>query len=301
MTSLAIGADRIGVGIACAVAGFACFSAGDAVSKWLIGSRGLSAFELFFFFGLFALPVAAGHAVRAGGWDRLRPRLPGPTLLRSALITAAAISAAWAFGRLPMADVYALLFAAPILVTALSVPFLGETVGRHRWAAVVVGFAGILVMLRPGLAALDAGHAAALASPVFFSVSLIVSRRIGRRETDAAQLATLFLAMVCGGGAVLPFVWVTPDAAALLGLAAGGVLSAAGHILLIRALQWAPPSAVTPFQYSQMIWGVLYGLVLFGDTVDAVTMAGAAVVIGSGLYILWRETRRRSGVVLDLG
>jgi drug/metabolite transporter (DMT)-like permease len=78
------------------------------------------------------------------------------------------------------------------------------------------------------------------------------------------------------------------------------VLSAAGHILLIRALHSAPPSAVTPFQYSQMIWGVLYGLVLFGDTIDAVTMAGAAVVIGSGLYILWRETRRRSGVMLDL-
>ena len=301
MTSLALGADRIGLGIACAVGGFACFSAGDAVAKWLIGSRGISAFELFFFYGLFALPVAVGYAARSGGWGLVRPRLPGPTLLRSALITASAISAAWAFGRLPLADVYAILFATPMLVTALSVPLLGEAVGRHRWAAVVVGFLGILVMLRPGLTAFDAGHAAALASPIFFSAALIVSRRIGRRETDAAQLAVLFLAMVLGGGAALPFVWVRPDALALLGLAAGGVLSAAGHILLIRALQAGPPSAVTPFQYSQMIWGVLYGITLFGDPVDAVTMAGAAVVIGSGLYILWRETRRRSGVLLDLG
>ena len=128
MTSLALGTDRIGVGIACAVAGFACFSAGDAISKWLIGSRGISAFELFFFFGLFALPVAVAHAVRSGG-GTAAARRPGATLLRSALITASAISAAWAFGRLPLADVYALLFAAPILVTALSVPVLGEAVG----------------------------------------------------------------------------------------------------------------------------------------------------------------------------
>lgn len=301
MTSHALGPDRIGIGIACAIGGFACFSAGDAVAKWLIGGRGLSAFEVFFFYGVFGLAMVMATLARSGGLAQARPRLTGLTVLRSVLITASAIAAAWAFGRLPLADVYALLFATPMLVTALSVPLLGEAVGRHRWAAVVVGFAGILVMLRPGLTALDAGHVAALASPVFFSLALIVSRRIGHREIDAAQLAMLFLAMTVAGAAALPFVWVAPDGLTLLGLAAGGVLSAAGHILLIRALKAAPPSAVTPFQYTQMVWGVLYGLILFGDTVDAVTMVGATIVIGSGLYILWRETRRRSGAMLDLG
>lgn len=183
-----------------------------------------------------------------------------------------------------------------MLVTALSVPLLGEQVGWRRWSAIVVGFLGVLIVLRPGLAQLNWGHIAALASALFFALSLIVVRRIGNSETAGCLLLSLMVALLAVSAPVLPFVYVVPSAADLALLTGLGLLSGCAHLTLIQGFRLAPSAVVAPFQYSQIVWGVMFGLWLFGDRPDQWVIAGSDVIIASGLFILWREiVRRRQG------
>jgi len=233
---------------------------------------------------------------RQGGFASLRPRHPWLVSLRAILLAIDMVMVFYAFTKLPLADAYALLFAVPMLVTALSVPFLGEVVGWRRWTAVVVGFTGVLIVLRPGLAVLNLGHISALSSALFFALSLVVLRRIGRNESAAALIFSMILALLAISAPALPYVYAAMSAADLALMAVLGLLSGLGHLMLIQAFRQAPSSIVAPFHYSQMIWAVIFGLLIFDDIPDRWVIAGSAVIIGSGLYILWRETVRGKAV-----
>lgn len=273
------------------MASFAIFSCADATVKWL--SADYSVFQIIFFQALFNLLPLTWLIVREGGASALRPRHPRLVALRSALMAIDMVLVFFAFATLPLADAYTMIFMVPMLVTALSVPLLGEKVGWRRWSATIVGFAGVLIVLRPGFAEVNWGHVAALASAFFFALSLIVVRRIGNDETSSCLFFSMLIGFVAVSGPVLPFLFVMPtmqDLALLVGL---GLISGVGHITLIQAFRLAPSAVVSPFQYSQIVWGVLFGLWLFGDRPDGWVVAGSAVIIASGLYILWRETVRR--------
>jgi S-adenosylmethionine uptake transporter len=282
--------DRVPRGIAFALVSFAIFSCADAAVKWLSARH--SIFQIIFVSTLIALVAVAALLRREGGLAALRPRHPWLVTLRALLLAADVVFAFFAFARLPLADAYAMLFTAPILVTILSVPLLGERVGWRRWTAVAVGFGGVLVALRPGFAELDLGHVAALVSSLFFALSLIVARRIGNSESGSLLLLSMMIALLAVSAPALPAVYVASAPADLAVLAGIGLLMGLAHLGLIQALRFAPSGVVAPFHYSQIVWGVVFGLLLFGDRPDLWVVVGSMVIVGSGLYILWRETVR---------
>jgi len=211
---------------------------------------------------------------------------------------------------LPLADAYAIGFAAPLWVAALSVPLLGERVGWRRWLAIIVGLLGVMIILRPGGGVLSLGGLAGLAATVLFALSMIMMRSMARTESSSA-IVFYFQAYAALGTAVLLiaaqvyapfgalwggyFAWTTPDSAALWWQLIGvGLIGGIGQGFITLAFRFAPAVVVSPFTYSSILWGLGYGYFLFGDIPTGLTLLGAAIVIGSGLYILFRESGKRA-------
>jgi drug/metabolite transporter (DMT)-like permease len=202
-----------------------------------------------------------------------------------------------AIALLPLATATVIAFAQPLLLTVFSVPLLGEKVGPRRWAAVLVGFLGVLIIVRPGGgAALGVSHCAMLlplataALSAFYQIATRVVTRSDPTETS------LFFTAVSGAVVatiVVPFVWRTPDLAGWGLMAATGVLAGGGHYCIINAFKRAPASVLAPFSFTQLIWATALGYLVFGDLPDLSTLAGALVIIGSGLYVFYRESVRR--------
>lgn len=267
----------------------------DATIKWL--SADYHTLQILAFRSLFGfIPVLAFVMVAQGGLSALATRRPGAHLLRGLVITATAFLFFFAVGRLPLADAYAIIFAAPLFLTALSGPLLGEPVGPRRWAAVLVGFVGVLVVLRPGQAGgglIDIGAAAALAGALGYALFGALTRLHSRTETNAALTVWSSLVTLALAGASLPFVWTPPAPADLALLVLTGLLGGVGSILIVRAFAMAPLAVIAPFEYTTMAWGVVLGFVLFGDLPGPWVWVGTAIVVAAGLYILYRENRAR--------
>lgn len=278
----------IGRGIGCAVLAFALFSGSDALIKWL-AVAGYSLFQLAATFALFAMLPAAWLVSRSGGPRALGARRPLWVGARALLLAADTVCAYYAFARLPLAEAYAIFFGTPMLVTALSVPLLGEKVGWRRWAAVVVGFAGVLIVLRPGFAVLGPGHWAAIGAMVLFALSLLLLRRIGNQESSASMVSWVLIALFASTAPLAAAAFVVPGPRDLALMLGGGLLLGIAHVVLVEAFRAAPASAISPFHYSQMIWAVLLGLLVFNELPDLWVAVGALVIVGSGLFILWRE------------
>jgi len=284
-------AERQGhlTGIVLITVAFALFSVTDALMKHV--ARTYPLFEAFFFNALFALVPIVGFALMRGGLRTLATRRPLVHLVRSCFGVGAGLGAFYAYTRMPIADVYAILFTSPLIITALSRVFLGERVAAAQWAAILVGFSGVLAMLRPGGGMLDPGALGAMASAFCFAVSGLIVRRYGRSETAASYP---FYGNLLSASVLLPLmapVFVMPDAAGFALMAACGLCAGTALLCLLGAFRIAPAAVVAPFQYTQILWGVLYGALFFGDWPGPALWAGAAVVIGSGLYLLRREAR----------
>ncbi len=192
-----------------------------------------------------------------------------------------------------MADVYAILFAAPLIIAVLSALFFNEHLDRGRWIAVLIGFAGVVVMLRPtgeGLA--NIGVLGAVVGAFSYSLSGLIIRNYGRHESAAAFPFYGNLVILSVMAPILPFVWTPPTLADFALMACSGLVGGTALICLLNAFRLAPAPVVAPFQYTQIVWGVLIGYTAFGDLPDGTLIVGAAVVIGSGLYLLDRERRR---------
>jgi drug/metabolite transporter (DMT)-like permease len=286
----------IGRAVALALLSYACFSTADALVK--LAATRLPVEQIALLMSGFALLPVLFLARGVGGLGAFRPRRPGLVLARGVLTALCALAAWRAFALLPLADAYAILFLAPILVTAFSALFLGEPVGIRRWSAAAVGFAGVLVMVRPDFEVIGLGHLLALAAAALGAASFCVLKKIGNGETSAAILLVLFLSIgaIAAPGAILA--WRPLAAEDLLWVATAGLLQGSGQAALVLATREAPASVVAPFQYSQMLWAVLFGLLVFGDRPTPLLFVGMALVVASGLYILWRERVRRGTVTL---
>ena len=219
----------------------------------------------------------------------------GMQVLRSTLMLGATVCMYFAVSVMPLADAVSIGFITPLLVVGLSVVILKEQVGIRRWSAVMAGFVGMLIIIRPGAGALQWAALLPIAMAVFYAFYLIVTRLV--RES-ADPLNALFYTALVGALAaslVVPFHWRTPTPVDVLLMAGTGLFGAIGHYALIKAYEVVEVSVVAPFAYSELIWATLVGYLAFGDFPDAWTFAGAAVIIGAGLYVLHRE--RRLGVV----
>jgi len=195
----------------------------------------------------------------------------------------------YAISGMPLSEAYTLFFVAPLMITALSVPLLKETVDTRRWIAVLVGFGGVLIVLRPGFVEMDLLAIAVLVGATCYALNAISMRILGRTDSTAA-MSFWFIAMVAVGAGALALPDWQPvrvsDAAWLIGM---GVTGALGQLLITEAFKCAPVSVIAPFEYSTLFWGVLLDLILWGDLPGPLVFAGAAVIVGSGLYLIHRE------------
>jgi S-adenosylmethionine uptake transporter len=267
---------------------FAAFAASDAFVKSLRGS--LPAYEAVFFgatLGLTALPFIKGTDDR---WrDVLRAQRQGLWLVRAIASAVGSIAAVVAFTALPMAEAFALIFLLPIFVTILSVLVLKEVVGWRRWSAVVAGFVGVLVVLRPGFRVLGIGHLAAIVCGLSGAVSMIALRLAGPHEKRLTLYGAGMVGSMLVAGLLMLANFRWPDLAQWGLLLGYGLLAALGSVLLMLATQKAPANHVAPTQYSQMLWAVLLGYVVFHDRLDWPMAIGIAIILGAGLFTFVRE------------
>ncbi|MEL6642897.1 MAG: DMT family transporter [Pseudomonadota bacterium] len=266
---------------------FALFATHDVVVKTLGGSY--ATFQIIFFSVLLSFPLVVLMLMRDGTNATLIPRHPWWTALRTAAAIITGSAAFYAFSVLPLAQTYAILFAAPLMITVLSIPILGEKVGIHRWGAVVVGLIGVLVVLRPGAEPLGLGHLAALVAAISGALASTIVRKIGRDERSAVLLLYPMMANFILMAMLLPFVYrpMPIEHLGLVGVMA--TLAFAAGLLLIAAYKAADAAVVAPMQYSQIIWAAIFGLLFFDEFPDLMTGVGAAIVMASGLYIVLRE------------
>lgn len=279
-------------GAAFALVAFAVYSTHDVIVKLLGGVY--SPIQVVFFANLFGFPIVTLMLMRDRSDGNLRPRHPYWTALRTAATVVSTTCVFYAFSVLPMAQTYALIFAAPLLITILAIPILGETVGWRRLVAVGVGLLGVIVVLRPGATDLTAGHVAALVAAVCSATAAVIVRKIGRDERSAVLLLYPMVANFVVMGSMLAFVYEPMPAIHLGGLATMALLGFVGGLLHIAAYRTGSAVVVAPMQYSQILWAVFYGALVFGERPDWSTGIGAGVIIASGIYVVFREDRTES-------
>ncbi len=250
-----------------------------------------SPFQIIFFSVLFSFPLVTFMLMQDPTSGNLRPRHPWWILLRTAAGVVTGASAFYAFSVLPLAQVYAILFAAPLIITLLSIPVLGERVGKFRAGAVVVGLLGVMVVLRPGATEFSLGHLAALTAAICGATASVVVRKIGRDERDAVLMLYPMTANFLVMSALLPTVYKPMPFVHLGMLGIISVLGFSAGLLVIAAYKTGEAAIVAPMQYSQILWAAAYGLAFFDETPDGFTILGAAIVIASGVFIVLREAR----------
>jgi drug/metabolite transporter (DMT)-like permease len=230
---------------------------------------------------------------RDGGLRSLTIRSPTLHVVRGINSLVTMVVFVYAFQLLPLAEVQAIGFAAPLIITIMAVPILGEPIGWRRMTAVAIGFLGVLFILRPGAGMLDTLVLLPLVGTVTFAFGMVLGRKLSMTDSNAAILLTLNGMGLVVSGLMLPFVWVNPPTTRdVLILLAFGVVSAFGQYFQLQAYRLAPAGVVGPFQYMSLLWGLALGWIFWGEWPDANARVGAAIVVGSGLYILWRETVR---------
>jgi drug/metabolite transporter (DMT)-like permease len=197
-----------------------------------------------------------------------------------------------ALETLALAEATALVFSAPIFITALSVPLLGETVGWRRWLAVLIGFIGVLIIVQPGAATFQPASLYVIGTAVLYALFMISARLLGPRESIWTMMFFVMLFPMLYATPFAMAVWVPVAAADLPFFAAQAVFGALGITLIGQAFRLAPAAIVAPFDYTALIWASLLGWFIWGDTPGTWTLAGASVIVLSGIYIVYRESRQ---------
>lgn len=275
-----------------ALLSFGVYATHDAVVKFMGGDY--SPFQLIFFSVLFSFPLAMLMIMGDQKPGTLMPVHPGWVAARTVAAVVTGITAFYAFSVLPLAQVYAIIFASPLIITILAIPILGERVRIRRWIAVIVGLIGVIVVIRPGQAQLGLGHIAALVAAFGGAFASIVVRKIGQDERPVVLMLYPMVANLAVVAVALPFVY-EPMPIEHLGLVAlMSALGWVGGMIIIRAYKTAEAVIVAPMQYSQIVWATLYGFLFFDESIDGPTALGTGIIIASGLYIVLRESRTGS-------
>jgi drug/metabolite transporter (DMT)-like permease len=278
------------LGIALMVLGIFLYSVNDAMGKWLVDTYSVG--MVLFVRSISALAILMPFLHRDGG---LRPLLaaprPGLQAFRVALGTIEVGFFYWAVSYLPLADVMTYYLAGPIYVAAMSAIFLKEKIDGARWAAILIGFIGVVIVLNPSMATLSWPALISIAGSMAYSVLMIVTRQL-RGTPDSTLLVFSTGGAFVAGLVLLPIGWVTPTPRDLSLLALLGAVALFASFCVNRSLKLAPASVVVPYQYTMIVWAVVFGYWVFGDTPRINVLIGAAIIIVSGLFIFLREQRR---------
>ena len=278
-------------GVALMLLSMFMFSFGDALGKFMVATYSVG--ELLWLRACAALILLLPMIWRnRAAFSRLeRPWLQ---LLRVTLSTVEVAAFFLATVYLPLADVVTYYLACPIFVTALSAIVLRERVGWRRWSAVLIGFCGVLIALRPSSQTVSWPAMIALGGSFSFALLMLITRSL-RATPDVVLASSQFAGTFALGAVMSPFGWITPDLGSLGLFAAAGCISVSALLCVNRSLKLAPASVVVPYQYSMIVWAVMFGYVVFGDKPSIATIAGAAIIIGAGLYIFLRERKLGRG------
>ncbi|TIU13524.1 MAG: DMT family transporter [Mesorhizobium sp.] len=279
-------------GILLALIAYASYSWSDAVIKSLGGQ--FTVFEIGFFVTLFAGCFLFFTRPADERWrDFWRTSRPWAVQARAWAGIASGVLSVYAFTTIPLAEVYALIFLAPLFVTILSTLILREKVGPWRWLAVVAGFAGVMLVVRPGFRELHLGHPAAFAIAFLAATSVILMRSLAQQEKRTTMLGVLVgYGLLFNGLGVAATSFTLPDGRQLIWLVMAGAFTAGGQLLQLLAAKYAPANRIAPTHYSQIVWAVVLGSLFFQEDPDLLTLAGLAVLGASGLLTMVREEVR---------
>ena len=273
------------------------FACNDAAAKYLNTHMHTVQVVWARYMAAFALAIVLLNPT--GNPQVMRTRRPWLQLGRSALLLGSTVLNFFALRYLQLDEAVSIIFCTPFIVAALGGPMLGEWIGWRRWTAIVVGFAGILLVTRPGAGGIHPAALLVVVAAICYALYSILTRVLTRSDSDAT---TNFYSNLVGAAAItvaVPFYWTAQSEPIVIALMCSmGLFSGFGHFLLIRAHRLAPAGVLAPFIYTEIVWMIALGFLVFGDVPNRWTLAGAAVVIVSGLYLLYRERvmgpRRRS-------
>jgi drug/metabolite transporter (DMT)-like permease len=272
-------------GIGLMVLSIFMFSFGDAMGKFLVGTYSVG--QLLLLRGsaalLLLLPIIWRHRQ-----DFVHMERPWLQLVRVTLSTLEVAAFFIATVYLPLADVITYYLAGPIFVTAMSAIFLREKVGWRRWTAILIGFCGVVIALRPSAQTVSLPALIALGGSLSFATLMLITRSL-RKTPDIVMASSQFVGTFLLGAVMSAFHWVPPTPGSLVIFALAGVISVTALFCVNRSLKLAPASVVVPYQYSMIVWAVIFGFVVFGDVPEVATIVGAAIIIGAGFYIYLRE------------
>lgn len=266
---------------------FAVFSTHDLIIKQLGGAY--SVFQIVFFTALISFPIITLVLMRDHKEGTLQPVHPYWMALRCVSGAASGLCAFYAITQLPLSQVYAFIFAAPLIITLLAIPMLGETVRLRRGIAILVGMGGVLIVLQPGTSTLESGHIAAIVAAFAGAMVSIITRKIGKEERGVVMILYPMMTNLVLTAMVLPFVYVEVPLRDMGLLALDSFLVLIAMALLVAAYTRADAMTVAPMQYSQMIWATVFGIFIFQEYPTWPTYLGTAVIALSGFYILRRE------------
>jgi len=290
MSSQAHPVDRsIIAGITYMCLGVVAMVALDVTARWLMETYSLpqlvllrSSFSVFFIFGFVAI---------RGQLESLRTERPGWQFFRSILMAGSMFAFFHALRFIPLADVVIIAFAAPIIVTSLSQPLLGETVGVWRWTAVIVGFCGVLVVLRPGSGLMHPAALIALGGSVMYALLSLTARKLSATESTASLSLYAFAVPWVLGAVGSRAEWITPGVVDWIAFALCGFFGGLAIVFINAAYQRAAAAVVVPFEYTGLIWAAAAGFLIWDEIPELNDLFGALIIISSGLVILFRETR----------
>jgi len=271
------------------------FSAMDAAAKWL--TKGYSVVEVAVLSRSISPFLALAVALQQGGLGTLKTRHPGWHLARAVAngVTLLAFFAALIY--LPLADTVAITFVSPLIMCALAVPILKERIGPRRWAAIVIGFLGVLVITRPSGAGFGWGAVLALGAAFGDATGINITRRMSVTESSHSQLFWSSLVLIAAFGAMLlfgwPEPWVTPSAHDLLPFAILAITGAGAQFCLAQAFRYGEVSLLAPLEYGALIWAVVFGYIFWGDLPTLTVLGGVAIIIASSAYVAHREAREK--------
>ena len=260
----------------------------DSVVKGLVGGD-LPVVQILALRSLMIVPLFLVLTLRKRGLKGLGTHRPGLHLLRVAGGIGAPLLFFNSLRTLPLADATTIIFGATFITTGLSALVLKERVGRDRWTAVVIGFAGVVIAMRPTGAVLDSGALYAFGASLSYAVLVLTTRVLGQEEGTLRPVLYMHLAIGIAAGTALPFAY-RPFTGAEIGLVGGvALLAVVGHVSLTRALHLAPVGLLAPIEYTALVWAATFGYAFWGDLPAPHTLAGASIIVASGLYLVYRE------------
>ena len=279
-------------GIVLTLAGFSLFSISDAFVKYL--STQISFYVITFFLSFFSALVLIAFSSKLGGLKKtIQSKNKMLHILRGVLLLIQFLLLVYAFSHMSMAKTYALIFIAPFVISILSIPILKQSVSWQNWWAIIAGFTGVLIILRPGLIPIDLAALAALVSAVLFALVYIIAAKIGNKNEASLSFALYpEVIILCLAALLMADGFVMPKTQYLGMLAISGITSAFGMVFVAQGFIYAKTSTAALFHYVQILWAILFGLLVFHDNMDVWEILGSTIIIGSGILMVRHENKK---------